>query len=190
MNETFPQGAYTLPPDGFLQVNCLDQSTGTSVPIDPVQYSITGGNPGPLEINSANGNLSVSNGHIINYETASSYSFTVMCTSTTNAVANTATATVTILIQPVNEFRPIVSTSDLTVTLPENTPIGTTLVSTQPGGLRQYESVTDGDDGPDGVITYTLVADQTDSDSLTLDRVTGSLVLAQSLDVDNPLTVL
>ena len=113
-----------------------------------------------------------------------------MCTSTTNAVANTATATVTILIQPVNEFRPIVSTSGLTVTLPENTPIGTTLVSTQPGGLRQYESVTDGDDGPDGVITYTLVADQTDSDSLTLDRVTGSLVLAQSLDVDNPLTVL
>ena len=45
--------------------------------------------------------------------------------------------------------------------------------------------MTDRDDGPDGVITYTLVADQTESASFTLDRVTGSLVLAQSLDVDN-----
>ena len=148
-----------------------------------MEYSITGNNSGPFEINSQNGQVSVIDGNVLDYETATSYTFTVMCTDTSN-VTITATAQVNITLLPVNEFQPAVSDSGLTVTLPENTPIGTTLVSTQPGGFRRY-SVTDKDDGPDGVITYTLVADQTESAFFTLDRVTGSLVLAQSLDVDN-----
>ena len=148
-----------------------------------MEYSIAGDNSGPFEINSQNGPVSVIDGNVLDYETATSYTFTVMCTDTSN-VTITATAQVNITLLPVNEFQPAVSDSGLTVTLPENTPIGTTLVSTQPGGFRRY-SVTDKDDGPDGVITYTLVADQTESAFFTLDRVTGSLVLAQSLDVDN-----
>ena len=153
------------------------------MPIATVEYSIAGDNSGPFEINSQNGPVSVIDGNVLDYETATSYTFTVMCTDTSN-VTITATAQVNITLLPVNEFQPAVSDSGLTVTLPENTPIGTTLVSTQPGGFRRY-SVTDKDDGPDGVITYTLVADQTESAFFTLDRVTGSLVLAQSLDVDN-----
>ena len=47
------------------------------------------------------------------------------------------------------------SPKSFSVTILEITPIGTTLVSAQPGSLRRY-SVTDGDAGPDGVITYTL----------------------------------
>ena len=181
MFETFPEGGYDLPSDGFLQVACIDDATG--VPITTVEYSITGGNSGPFEINSGNGDLSVIDDQTVDYETATSYNFTAMCTDTSN-VTITTTAQVSITLLPVNEFQPVVSVSGLTITLPENTPIGTTLVSTQPGGFRRY-SVTDRDDGPDGVIAYTLVADQTESASFTLDRVTGSLVLAQSLDVDN-----
>ena len=179
--ETFPEGGYDLPSDGFLQVACIDDAT--RVPITTVEYSITGGNSGPFEINSGNGDLSVIDGRTLDYETATSYTFTAMCTDTLN-VTSTTTAQVNITLLPVNEFQPVVSVSGLTVTVFENTPIGTTLVSTQPGGFRPY-SVTDRDDGPDGVIAYTLVADQTESASFTLDRVTGSLVLAQSLDVDN-----
>ena len=59
-------------------------------------------------------------------------------------------------ILSVNEFEPVIMPRGFgTITLRENDPVGTTIVSTEPGAMRQY-SVTDRDDGPDGNITFTL----------------------------------
>ena len=73
----------------------------------------------------------------------------------------------------------------VTVFTRENAPQGTILVSTQPGGQRQY-SVTDRDDGPDGIITYTLTNTSDSLDGLfTVNPENGALLLARELDVDN-----
>ena len=85
------------------------------MPIATVEYSITGDNSGPFKINSQNGQVSVIDGSVLDYETAASYTFTAMCTDTAN-VTITATAQVNITLLPVNEFQPAVSPSGLTVT--------------------------------------------------------------------------
>ena len=98
--------------------------------------------------------------------------------------SDTGRAQVNVSVGPVNEFNPVISPPILFVSLPEDAPEGTILVSTQPGGQRQY-TVTDRDNGPDGVdgITYTLST--TSGGIFTIDQETGALTLARELDVDN-----
>ena len=98
--------------------------------------------------------------------------------------SDTGTAQVNVSVGPVNEFSPAISPPILFVSLPEDAPQGTILVSTQPGGQRQY-TVTDRDDGPDGVdgITYTLST--TSGGLFTINRENGALILTRDLDVDN-----
>ena len=60
-----------------------------------VEYYITGDNFGPFEINSQNGQVSVIDGNVLDYETAASFTFTAMCTDTSN-VNITATSQVNI----------------------------------------------------------------------------------------------
>ena len=98
---------------------------------------------------------------------------------------NRAAAIVNISVLPVNEYAPVIidGLTRLTLHIGEDTPVGTIILSTEPGqGQQQYE-VEDADDGPDGQITFTL-SSRTDSDFLQLFGLnpnSGVLNVAQSL---------
>ena len=179
-----PQNSYTEnePQSGnIIQVGCTDLG---GVPLQSATYRITGGNSQPFTINSTNGQISWMGTQTPDYEEIRFYLFDIMCVDNLDS-SNTATARVNVSVSPVNEFIPEISPSVVTVFTRENAPQGTILVSTQPGGQRQY-SVTDRDDGPDGIITYTLTNTSDSLDGLfTVNPENGALLLAKELDVDN-----
>ena len=165
-------------------MRCID-STGVPTSND-VTYNIVGSNPGPFLLNATTGRLSVTAD--LDYETMTSYSFAVTCVNISDPNI-TGMGTVMIDILPVNEFEPVIMPRRFnTITVHENAPVGTTIVSTEPGGMRQY-SVTDRDDGPDGNITFTLSQASPDNTEnarfFDLNFFNGALVLRQRLDVDN-----
>ena len=179
--ETYVAGGYPRPAEGFVEVMCID-SVGMAA--NNVTYS-TESNPGPFQLSATTGMLSVTAD--LDYETTTFYNFTVICTNITNPNI-IGLGMVQIDVLPVNEFDPVPSSSSLLTILFENVPVGTVIASTEPGSLLQY-IVTDGDDGPDGNITFTLSEGSQDNTEnarfFELDFVTGSLVLRQRLDVDN-----
>ena len=165
-------------------VRCID-STGVPTSND-VTYNIVDSDPGPFLLNATTGRLSVTAD--LDYETMTSYSFAVTCVNISDPNIR-GMGMVRIDILPVNEFNPVIIPSSFgTIRLFENAPVGTTIVSTEPGGMRQY-SVTDRDDGPDGNITFTLSQVSPDNTEnarfFDLNFFTGALVLRQRLDVDN-----
>lgn len=191
-----PRGIY-VPPQTYtenvphsgdiIQVGCTDSG---GVPLQSATYSITGGDlQNYFTINSTSGQISWSGTQTLDYEATPFLLFDIMCVdnSQTADTSNTATARVNVSVGPVNEFIPEIRSfsTPLAVFARENAPAGTILVSTQPGGQQQY-SVTDDDDGPDGIITYTLSNTSDTYDGLfTVDRENGALRLARQLDVDN-----
>ena len=106
------------------------------------------------------------------------------CVSRDDASLNDS-AMVIITVEPVNEFQPVVTRTPSPFFINELTPPGTVLVSTIPGGIRQY-TVTDQDSGPDGVITYTIqsVSPPEFASYFELNRTVGALILNQSFDLD------
>ena len=153
-----------------------------------VTYSIVDNDPGPFLLNATTGRLSVTAD--LDYETMTSYSFAVACVNISDPNI-TGMGMVQIEILPVNEFDPVIMPRSLSlITLSENTPVGTTIASTEPRprGMGQY-SVTDRDDGPDGNVTFTLSRVSQDNTEnarfFDLNFFTGALVLRQRLDVDN-----
>ena len=165
-------------------MRCID-SIGVPTS-DDVTYSIVDNDPGPFLLNATTGRLSVTAD--LDYETMTSYSFAVACVNISDPNI-TGMGMVRIDILPVNEFEPEIMPRSLRlIILSENTPVGTTIASTEPGGMQQY-SVTDGDDGPDGNVTFTLSQVSPDNTEnarfFDLNFFTGALVLRQRLDVDN-----
>ena len=165
---------------------CIDSA---GAPANDVTYSIEG-NPGPFHVNATTGSLSVTAD--LDYETATSYSFAVICTNASDP-SITGTGMVQIDILPVNEFEPVLSCNSFQTTIFENAAVGTTIAANEPGRSQQggplRYTVTDGDDGPDGNITFTLSEGSQDNTEnarfFDLNFITGSLVLRQRLDVDN-----
>ena len=176
------------PADGFVVVMCIDS---TGAPANDVTYRIeSNNNPVPFDVGTTTGSLSVTAD--LDYETATSYSFAVICTNVSDP-SITGTGMVQIDILPVNEFQPVLSRNSFQTTIFENAAVGTTIAAnepgrSQPGGPLRY-TVTDRDDGPDGNITFTLSEGSQDNTEnarfFDLDFITGSLVLRQRLDVDN-----
>ena len=165
----------------IVQVRCLD--TGGS-PLDSATYSITGGSGSErFTIVPNSGQISWNGNQTLDYEATPFLLFDIMCVDNSDP-SDTGTAQVNVSVGPVNEFNPAISPPILFVSLPEDAPQGTILVSTQPGGQRQY-TVTDRDNGPDGVdgITYTLST--TSGGIFTINQENGALMLARELDVDN-----
>ena len=117
----------------------------------------------------------------LDYEATPFYLFNIMCQD----ASGSATAMVNVSVESVNEFVPVISPSVIFVIVEENAPMGTSIVSTEPGGRQQY-SVTDRDDGPDGVITFSFTnVEDSLSGLFVVDPVTGNLTLSRELDVDN-----
>ena len=184
VRETFVAGGYPRPAEGFVAVRCID-STGVPTSED-VTYNIVDSNPAPFLLNATTGRLSVTAD--LDYETMTSYNFAVACANISDPNIR-GMGMVRIDILPVNEFEPVIMPRSFgTIRLFENTPVGTTILSTEPGSMRQY-SVTDRDDGPDGNITFTLSQASPDNTEnarfFDLNFFNGALVLRQRLDVDN-----
>ena len=167
---------------------CIDS---TGAPANDVTYRIeSNSNPVPFDVGTTTGSLSVTAD--LDYETTTSYSFALICANVSDP-SITGTGMVQIDILPVNEFEPVLSRNSFQTTIFENAAVGTTIAANEPGlsrpgGPLRY-TVTDGDDGPDGNITFTLSeGSQNNTENarfFDLDFITGSLVLRQRLDVDN-----
>ena len=184
--ETFVDGDYLRPEDGFIHVGCLDPDTGLG---RNVTYVITESDPGPFSLDNSTGSLSVTAD--LDYETNPLYTFHVRC-SDIDFPSLTDTATVLIIIDSVNEYHPNVSPQSKQLFVLEDQAVGTVIASSLPDerGIVTY-TVTDMDSGPHGIDSarYTLPENSTDNSEnapdFSLDFTTGALVLSGSLDVDN-----
>ncbi len=183
-----PPTVYTenVPHSGdIIQVMCTDSG---DIPLRNATYDITGGSVSEnFTIDPTSGIISWNGNQTLDYEATPFLLFDIMCVDNSDT-SNPGTARVNVSVGPVNEFPPEISPGIVSVSIAEDTPQGTILVSTQPGGQLQY-TVTDRDDGPDGIdgITYTLsntIGAPLDG-VFTINQENGTLVLARDLDVDN-----
>ena len=159
-------------------MECIDNSGN---PLDSVTYSIVDGNSDPFWLNETTGQLSWRPGQILDYENTTTYTFSIMCVDNLN---QNNTAMVVVSVTPVNEFAPTITGDNLMISLivREDTPVGTVLLSTEPGTGELY-TVEDLDDGPDGQITFSF-SSQTSAvfaQLFQLDPSTGSLSITQNL---------
>ena len=177
--ETAPEQGVDPPAGDILQTECTNSSGD---PLESATYTITSGNSNPFQINTTTGQLSWRQGQVLDYETVTFYWFSIECVDNSDQ-SNTATAIVNVSVLPINEFVPVItSRSTITLQIIDEAPVGTVIVSTEPGAIEQY-TVQDLDDGPDGQITFTL-PDQSNSNFLRLfqlNSITGALSIAQSL---------
>lgn len=131
----------------------------------------------PFAINSTSGELIVT--HKLNYEDVIAYEFTAVCTSVGNESCN-ATTNVTVNLLPLNEFRPVGSTSNVFYIISEDTPPGV-LNSTLPG--VQY-TITDNDRSDDPLF-YTLTEGTNNEFPIFFNETIGAFVLGEALYLDN-----
>ena len=180
-NYSFPETAPAQgsnPPNGdILRVECTDNSGN---PLDSVTYSIIGGNSDPFWLNETTGQLSWRPGQVLDYENTTAYMFNIMCVDNLN---QNNTAMVIVSVTPVNEYVPVITSGNLAISLVvrEDTPVGTVLLSTEPGNGELY-TVEDLDDGPDGQIMFSFANPTSQFAQLfRLDPSTGALSVAQIL---------
>ena len=117
----------------------------------------------------------------LDYETVTSYQVLAKCYSTLNRSWSDEVP-INISVLPINEYRPIVSTTTESQVLTESTPLGTVIISTLPGGRIIY-SASDEDAGPDGNIYYSIVS-TTDNETFAFNSTIGALYVAKSFDLD------
>ena len=178
VNETFVTGGYPRPSPGFITVTCTG---GTDT-----NYSISTSAPLPFDVDPSTGELIVTED--LDYDTGTtSYSFGIVCFESYSPSIND-TATVRIAILPVNEFRPVVvGSTSVAVLVPEDTPVGTVIVSNSinaPSGTLSTFTVTDADAFPDNILTFT--SDNINATMfLALNTTTSYITLIRVLDLDN-----
>ena len=163
------------------QVECRSSSTSGS-PLDSVTYSITDGDSDPFWLNETTGQLSLRPDQILNYENATSYMFSVVCVDNDDPDQND-TVVVVVSVLPVNEYAPIITSGNLTISLVvrDSTPVGTVLLSTEPGNGVLF-TVEDLDNGLDGQIMFSFASLTSPLAQLfALDPNTGALSVVQNL---------
>ena len=151
----------------LLNLSCFDANKG---PGAQLVYRIVAGNgDGKFSIIN-NGLLTLVQG--LNYANATQYQL-VINVSDTFPVPRIISVTVYIFVQPVNTFSPVFQQSFYSYTIPENSPIGTSVL---------LVTATDGDSpaSPDGQVTYSLVG--LNQPKFTVDR-SGWIILASNLDI-------
>ncbi|XP_066284098.1 cadherin-23-like [Branchiostoma lanceolatum] len=150
-------------------VTCQDLfDAGTNAQI---QYYFSGsGNVGnTFAIDQTTGQITLQNP--LEYDSSSnpqSYSLTVHAIDQ-GTTKLTGTALVTVAVSPVNEDTPQFSETAYVVSVPEDTSLGTSVLQV---------ITTDTDAGDDGVVRYSMAADNT----FLLEETTGWLVLKSALD--------
>ena len=148
-------------------LSCSDANKG---PNAQLVYHIVAGNDEGTFVVTGNGLLMLAQG--LNYADISQYELVINVTDMF-PVPRFITVTVYVFVQPVNEFSPVFEQSLYNMTVPENAPIGTSILSV---------TATDGD-GPtslDGQVTYSLIG--LDQPTFSIDR-SGLIQLASSLNI-------
>jgi len=134
---------------------------------DMLTYSITGGNTGgAFAIDTGTGEITVANGAVLDFETTPSFALTV---EVTDSGGLTDTASVTINVNDVNEGP---TAGNASFSLPENSPIGTsvgTVLATDP-------------DAAD-TLTYSITGGNTGG-AFAIDTGTGEITVANGAALD------
>ena len=159
VSETFRSGEVI-----FTEISCTDPD-----PFDTIQYAILpSGSYELFSIHPTTGHLSIANGRTLDFEVTDTHSLLVTCMDTQNA---SATADLTVRVNPVNEFTPGLST--IITTVPETAYIGF---------LVAILSARDPDTGTDGEVRYDIVDN---TNVFALDPMTGRVILSSSLDYES-----
>ncbi|XP_025090910.1 cadherin-23-like isoform X2 [Pomacea canaliculata] len=169
IKENSPPGvSLTLLSKGQIMVSDKDQGTNSLLTISLIQS----GDTFDLEQThiQSNGPVSirVKNPAMLDYETSDTLSVTIVATDNpVKGPGRSASVTVTVNIQPVNEFTPEFIAVDIKVSVPEGSPVGYLVVNA---------SAFDRDKGgSDGMITYSL---QNDQGMFRIDPNTGVVYVA------------
>ena len=151
---------------------CTDQDDGINAEIS---YSILSGQQDLFTINENNGSIYLST-DVDRSRLASGaigHHLTIRC-SDKGEEPMTATAIVAIIVPDNNTAAPMfIHSSSLTVTIPENTPVGSSLIDI---------NATDSDGDP---ITYSIVHFQTSGTYFSINNETGLITIIEPLDYDD-----
>ena len=146
----------------YTAISCVDVD-----PLDSVTYYLlSSGSYELFSLHPITGHLSIATNVMLDFETVDTHSLLVACRDTSNA---TASADVTVIVNPVNEFTPLLQS--ITTTVPETAYIGF-LVATF--------SAIDHDEGADGEVRYRI----TENNAFIIDPVSGSVILSSPLDYE------
>ena len=167
----------TTEPRFIVSVPCIDQDTNSYL-----RYSLGDSHSGLFEINS-NGEVSVT--REIDYEANPSFLLSVTCRDEDAGEEQVDTATINVTVLPVNEYRPVIRPSLLTLSISEATLPGTKLVSPVSGSnaIKSY-SVTDRDNGQHHSSYYfIMVIDPPQyGENFALDHRLGELTVRESFE--------
>ena len=159
----------------FLTIPCTDEDVivDTSAVIT---YTITSSLPsGPFEFDSLNVNqLQVKPSAILDYETAQNFILIVEVKDSANI--HTATTTVFITIDPVNEFDPSFNPSTYECNITETYVIG---------DIACTVYATDDDSNEDGLILYSIDAAGNQEGKFAIGSENGIITLLSTIDVDS-----
>ena len=111
----------------------------------------------------------------MDYESQTSYSLTITVKDGGNPVLS-STCKVQVTIISANEFPPVTTVPNFSMTLAETTAIGTTIYDVD---------ATDNDLGTGSVITYNIISGNTNNDFFCY-STTGAVVVWNTLDFDVP----
>ena len=146
----------------YTEISCVDVDQ-----LDSVTYFILpSGSYELFSLHPTTGHLSIATNMMLDFEIADTHSLLVACRDNNNA---TASADVTIIVNPVNEFTPLLQS--IMTTVPETAYVGF-LVATF--------SAIDLDEGADGDVRYTI----TENNAFIIDPVSGRVILSSPLDYE------
>ena len=147
----------------YTDISCVDVDQSDSV----TYFILPSGSYELFSLHPMTGHLSIATSVMLDFETVDTHSLLVACRDTSNA---TASADVTVIVNPVNEFTPLLQS--IITTVPETAYVGF-LVATF--------SAIDHDEGTDGEIRYRM----TENNAFIIDPVSGSVILSSPLDYED-----
>ena len=146
----------------YTEISCTDADRFDSV----TYFILPRGSYELFSLHPTSGHLSIATNQALDFEVTDTYSLLVACRDTYNA---TASADVTIIVNPINEFSPLLES--IVTTIPETAYVGF-MVATF--------SAIDFDEGVDGEVRYTI----TENDAFIIDPTSGRVILSSSLDYE------
>ncbi|KFB39729.1 AGAP007924-PA-like protein [Anopheles sinensis] len=139
-----------------------------------IEYLVTGGNgSAQFAVNKLDGWVVVS--HVLTDVAVPGTVYTLKVRAVDRGVPpQQDEVEVTIIVTGVNKFAPVFQSPSYQVIVPENEPIGSTILTV---------SAPDNDDGPNGMVRYSLLAGN-DRNDFSVDAISGAVIIRQPLDFD------
>lgn len=124
----------------------------------------------------------------LDYEHGELYNITILCSVKLEQAIIRNTTVVEVRVLPINEFIPVfMGPKYVTVSVPEDAPIGSVIVSTLEGeAIQNYGPATDMDNGEDGIVRYLLDPCTGETDEIlglfqVMNKTVGDIILVGTL---------